>query len=64
MVAVLPADAAGEAAIALHQALGFSQAGVLRGLGLRLGAPVDSVLMQRALDPVAAAVAVAHAALA
>jgi phosphinothricin acetyltransferase len=49
MIAVIPADAAGEASEALHQALGFAHAGVLRGVGLRLGAPVDSLLMQRAL---------------
>ena len=49
MIAVILADAAGEASVALHQALGFGHAGVLRGVGLSLGAPVDSLLMQRAL---------------
>jgi phosphinothricin acetyltransferase len=51
MVAVVTgAGAEAEAAVALHRALGFAQAGVLRGVGLRLGAPVDSVLMQRSLE--------------
>lgn len=49
MIAVLGAGTAGEGMVALHQALGFSHAGMLRGVGLVLGAPVDSLLLQRAL---------------
>ena len=53
MIAVIAADAAGEAMVALHESLGFAHAGILRGVGLRLGAPVDSLLMQRALGAAA-----------
>jgi phosphinothricin acetyltransferase len=50
MVAVLGGTAEeGGASLALHRALGFEQAGVLSGVGLHQGEPVDSVLMQRAL---------------
>ena len=35
--------------IQLHTGCGFSEVGVLRGVGYKFGAPVDSVLMQRAL---------------
>lgn len=47
MIAVLPAEEAGPQA--MHAAQGFVQAGLLRGIGLALGAPVDCVLMQRPL---------------
>ncbi|MBX9700103.1 MAG: GNAT family N-acetyltransferase [Acetobacteraceae bacterium] len=51
MIGVLDGGAAGEALVGLYQALGFSHAGVLRGVGLKLGAAVDSLLMQRSLGP-------------
>ena len=35
--------------IALHTRLGFTRAGVLRGVGFKLGRWVDTVLMQREL---------------
>lgn len=37
--------------IALHARLGFTEAGVLRDVGLKFGRMLDVVLMQRALDP-------------
>ena len=39
------------ASIRLHAALGFSEVGVLTGVGFKFGRWVDSVLMQRALGP-------------
>lgn len=54
MIAVIGTDQEGEATAALHRALGFTHAGVLRGVGLRMGRVVDSLLMQRALDGTAA----------
>lgn len=36
--------------IRLHRALGFTEVGVLRAIGYKFGAWVDTVLMQRALD--------------
>ena len=41
--------------IGLHQALGFREVGVLRGVGYKFGGWVDTVLMQRALGEGAAA---------
>lgn len=49
IIAVLQTDGPGPDAVAMHEAQGFVQAGVLRGIGLALGAPVDCVLMQRPL---------------
>lgn len=49
MIAVIGTDPAGDATAALHRALGFTEAGVLRGIGLRMGTLVDARLMQRAL---------------
>ena len=48
MVAVI-GDSGHEASIGLHAALGFAHAGLLHGIGFKLGRWVDSVLMQRAL---------------
>jgi L-amino acid N-acyltransferase YncA len=39
------------ASIGLHQALGFSHAGILSGVGYKFGRWVDIVLMQRPLGP-------------
>jgi phosphinothricin acetyltransferase len=39
------------ASIRLHAALGFTEVGVLTGVGFKFGRWVDSVLMQRALGP-------------
>ena len=49
MVAVIGgSDNAGS--IRLHQSCGFQDVGILRGIGSKFGAPVDTVLMQRALQ--------------
>jgi L-amino acid N-acyltransferase YncA len=48
MVAVI-GDSTNAASIRLHAAAGFSQAGVLRSVGWKLGRWLDVVLMQRAL---------------
>jgi L-amino acid N-acyltransferase YncA len=49
MIAVI-GDSENTASIALHQRLGFQQAGTLRAVGYKFGRWVDSVLMQRVLD--------------
>lgn len=49
MLALVAADPSGAVVVALHEALGFGPAGVLRGAGLRLGVPVDALMMQRPL---------------
>ena len=48
MVAVI-GDSANSASIGLHRALGFSQAGILPGIGWKHGRWVDSFLMTRPL---------------
>jgi L-amino acid N-acyltransferase YncA len=48
MVAVI-GDSANAASIAMHRACGFSEVGVLRGVGFKFGRWVNSVLMQRPL---------------
>lgn len=48
MVAVI-GNSGNTASIALHRALGFEPAGVLRSVGFKLGQWVDTVQMQRAL---------------
>ncbi len=53
IIAVLQTDGPGPEAVAMHEAQGFIHAGVLRGIGLALGAPVDCVLMQRPLGAAA-----------
>jgi L-amino acid N-acyltransferase YncA len=50
MVAVI-GDSANGRSMALHRACGFTQVGVLKDVGWKLGRWVDSVLMQRALGP-------------
>ena len=50
MVAVI-GDAANEASIRLHAALGFRQVGVLSSVGNKFARWLDVVLMQRALGP-------------
>ncbi|MFZ5557707.1 MAG: GNAT family N-acetyltransferase [Pseudomonadota bacterium] len=50
LVAVI-GDSANEPSIALHRALGFETAGVLRAVGFKFGRWIDSVLMQRPLGP-------------
>jgi len=50
MVAII-GDSANAPSIALHERLGFRQAGVLTAVGFKFGRWVDSVLMQRALGP-------------
>jgi phosphinothricin acetyltransferase len=49
MIALIAADAAGRALVALHQALGFTQAGLLRGMAPGRNAAGDALLMQRPL---------------
>lgn len=48
MVAVI-GDSGNPASITLHARLGFTQSGILRSTGYKLGRWVDTVLMQRAL---------------
>lgn len=50
MVAVI-GDSGNRGSIALHEALGFTHAGVLPSVGFKHGRWVDSVLMQRPLGP-------------
>ncbi|MDR5819864.1 N-acetyltransferase family protein [Caballeronia sp. LZ043] len=50
MIAVI-GDSGNAGSIALHARLGFEHAGVLRDVGFKHGQWVDTVLMQRALDP-------------
>jgi len=50
MIAVI-GDSENVASIALHERLGFINVGTLREVGFKFGRWVDSVLMQRALDP-------------
>ncbi len=48
MIAVI-GDSGNTASIRLHEALGFSHAGLLRSVGHKFGRWVDSVIMQRSL---------------
>jgi len=50
MIAVI-GDSENTASIALHERLGFIRVGTLHAVGFKFGRWVDSVLMQRALDP-------------
>jgi len=50
MIAVI-GDRENVASIALHERLGFIRVGTLCAVGFKFGRWVDSVLMQRALDP-------------
>jgi L-amino acid N-acyltransferase YncA len=50
MIAVI-GDSDNLASIALHERLGFIRIGTLRAVGFKFGRWVDSVLMQRPLDP-------------
>ena len=50
MIAVI-GDSANLASIGLHARAGFAHAGVLRSVGWKHGAWLDTVLMQRALGP-------------
>ena len=50
MVAVI-GDSGNRPSIALHEACGFRQVGLLPSVGFKFGRWVDSVLMQRALGP-------------
>lgn len=50
MLAVI-GDSANTGSIALHAALGFEQAAMLRSVGFKFGRWVDTVVMQRALGP-------------
>ncbi len=50
MIAVI-GDSENMASIALHERLGFIRVGTLRAVGFKFGRWVDSVLMQRALNP-------------
>ena len=54
MVAVI-GNSANAGSIGLHSAAGFEQVGVLRKVGFKFGQWVDTVLMQRALQPVESA---------
>lgn len=48
MVAII-GDSANDGSIGLHTALGFRPVGVLRGVGLKFGRTLDSVIMQKTL---------------
>lgn len=48
MVAVI-GGSGNAGSIRLHASCGFREVGILRGVGSKFGAPVDTVLMQRAL---------------
>ena len=50
MIAVI-GDSENMASIALHERLGFIRVGTLHAVGFKFGRWVDSVLMQRALNP-------------
>ncbi len=50
VIAVI-ADTGDPASVRLHRALGFTQAGLLTGVGFKQGKWIDTVLMQRALSP-------------
>jgi L-amino acid N-acyltransferase YncA len=50
MIAVI-GDSENTASIAMHERLGFIRVGTLRAVGFKFGRWVDSVLMQRPLDP-------------
>ena len=54
MIAII-GDSAQAASIGLHASLGFRHAGTLQAVGLKFGRWLDTVLMQRALGPGAAA---------
>jgi L-amino acid N-acyltransferase YncA len=54
MIAVI-GDSAQEPSIALHRAAGFHHIGTLEAVGFKFGRWLDTVLMQRALGPGAAA---------
>lgn len=49
MIAVI-GDSANRGSVALHERLGFRRVGTLTSVGFKFGRPVDTVLMQRALD--------------
>ena len=50
MVAVI-GGTGNEASVNLHNRLGFKQVSVLKSVGFKFGAWVDTVIMQRALGP-------------
>jgi phosphinothricin acetyltransferase len=50
MIAVI-GDSANHASIGVHRALGFEMTGTFKGIGLKFGRWVDTVLMQRELGP-------------
>ena len=50
VIAVI-ADTGSDASVALHRRLGFEQAGLLRRVGRKHGRWIDTVLMQRDLEP-------------
>jgi L-amino acid N-acyltransferase YncA len=50
VIAVI-ADTGSDASVALHRRLGFEQAGRLRRVGRKHGCWIDTVLMQRDLEP-------------
>jgi phosphinothricin acetyltransferase len=54
MIAII-GDTDNAASIALHRRYGFVLVGTLHAVGFKLGRWVDTVLMQRALGPGAAA---------
>jgi phosphinothricin acetyltransferase len=54
MIAII-GDTGNAASIALHRRHGFALMGTLHAVGFKLGRWVDTVLMQRALGPGAAA---------
>ena len=51
MIAVIGDSPNQAASIGLHQALGFTRAGVLRDVGFKFGGWRDTLMMQRALGP-------------
>lgn len=49
MIAII-GDSANHGSIGLHTALGFRPVGILRGVGLKFGRTLDSVIMQKSLE--------------
>ncbi|MEQ8371348.1 MAG: N-acetyltransferase family protein [Alphaproteobacteria bacterium] len=50
MVAII-GDSANEASVTMHRRLGFTMVGNLQSVGFKHGRWVDTIIMQRALDP-------------
>jgi L-amino acid N-acyltransferase YncA/8-oxo-dGTP pyrophosphatase MutT (NUDIX family) len=62
VISVHPESGAGRASCALHKAMGFEEAGYLRGVGAKLGQVLDCQLMCRYIIPLSAGAGAAAAA--